>query len=96
MQQNGKGYVYHIHQKSGVEKIYETEGTYYNFAMDKQNHMVIIEKFELENRNLYPSFFAPYELKYQQYNDKKWATTKTKQVEPDLQETYETYTEKVK
>ena len=51
--------------------------------------MVIIEKFELENRNLYPSFFAPYELKYQQYNDKKWTTTKTKQVEPDLEKEYE-------
>lgn len=94
--QNGKGYVYRIDKQKGVEKVYETAGTYENFALDKQQRLVVVEKQELENRNMYPSFFAPYVLKYQQYNEGKWKTIQEKTVEPDLIEEYEKYQEKTK
>ena len=91
---NGKGYVYQVEKETGVKKVYETEGVYHNFALDKQNRMVLVERFELENRNLYPSYFAPYELKYQQYFEGKWKTIQEKHVEPDLKEAYEQLEEK--
>lgn len=94
LEQNGKGYIYQIKPEKGVEKIYETEGDYYKFGMDKQEHMVIVEKTELPNRNMYPSYFAPYQLNYRQYHDGTWETVQEKQVEPDLKTEYEKYEEK--
>lgn len=93
--QKGKGYVYHIDREQGAEKLYETKGNYSNFAIDKQKRMVIVEKVEIENRNLYPSYLSPYVLKYEQYHEGKWTTIQEKNVEPDLIEEYEKYEEKV-
>lgn len=91
---NGKGYVYQVSVNGELEKTLETEGVFHDFYLDEKNEVVFVEKIEKENRNLFPSYFAPYELHYKMIKNKQWETNKTETVEPDIKEEYDKYKEK--
>lgn len=94
MEQKGKGYVYEVLSKTGIKKQYETTHEFYKFGLNKEKKMVLVEKQEMENRNLYPSYLAPYRLNYLQFQKDKWTKVQEKYVSPDIVETYEQYLKK--
>lgn len=91
MPMKGKGYIFHVGADGTVSKQLETTGVFHSFGIDEKKELVFVEKVEKENRNLYPSYFAPYTLHHRTWNEKEWRVVKTTDVVPDLQKTYNDY-----
>lgn len=92
----GKGYVYEVQPKGKLEMVLETSGDFYDFGFNKESKLMFIERVESDDRNRFPSYFAPYVLHHKEWKNGKWVNVKEQEATPNIQKEHEKLKEAMK